>query len=64
MFCDPDPMFDSDWPLTAKGRQLARRLFAQHSAWLAGLFANLSPAERSQLARLLTKAAAGMKAPA
>lgn len=50
--------------LTAKGRQLARRLFAQHSAWIAGLFANLSPAERSQLARLLTKAAAGMKAPA
>ncbi|HWK95772.1 MAG TPA: GNAT family N-acetyltransferase [Pseudolabrys sp.] len=23
MFCDPDPMFDSDWPLTAKGRAFA-----------------------------------------
>ncbi len=50
--------------LTTKGRQLARRLFAQHSAWIAGLFASLSPAERGQLAKLLTKAAAGMKAPA
>lgn len=23
MFCNPDPMFDSDWPLTAKGRAFA-----------------------------------------
>lgn len=23
LFCDPDPMFDSDWPLTAKGRAVA-----------------------------------------
>jgi CelD/BcsL family acetyltransferase involved in cellulose biosynthesis len=30
LFCDPDPMFDSDWPLTAKGRAfaLAHRGFA------------------------------------
>lgn len=30
MFCDADSMFDSDWPLTAKGRAfaLARRAFA------------------------------------
>lgn len=23
LFCDPDPMFDSDWPLTGKGRAFA-----------------------------------------
>ena len=30
MFCDPEPMFDSTWPLTAKGRAftMARRFYA------------------------------------
>ena len=50
--------------LTAKGRQLARKLFARHSQWFAGLFSNLSPAERGQLGKLLAKAAAGLEASA
>lgn len=43
--------------LTRKGRQLARKVFDQHSHWIAGLFATLSPTERRQLARLLGKVA-------
>ena len=50
--------------LTANGRQLARKLFARHSQWIAGLFSNLSPAERGQLGKLLAKAAAGLEASA
>lgn len=48
--------------LTRQGKQLARRLFEQHGRWIAGLFGGLSAAERTQLARLLDKVAAGMAA--
>lgn len=41
--------------LTPTGRALAGTLVAQHSRWIASLFAPLSPNERKQFARLLGK---------
>lgn len=46
--------------LTDAGRQLAGQVFAQHGRWIGGLFAGLAPAERTQLATLLDKAADGL----
>ncbi len=49
--------------LTPAGRQLARQVFAEHNAWMAGLFEHLDTSERRQLARLLTKARQGLPSP-
>ncbi|AUL46989.1 MarR family transcriptional regulator [Bordetella trematum] len=49
--------------LTRAGRQLARQVFAEHNAWMAGLFKHLDAAERRQLTRLLTKARQGLPSP-
>lgn len=46
--------------LTRRGKQLARKIFDQHSRWIGGLFANLNMSEREQLAALLTKVAANV----
>jgi len=46
--------------LTPHGQQVARPVFEQHSHWIAGLFGNLSTAERTQLALLLDKVAANV----
>ncbi|WP_418646776.1 MarR family winged helix-turn-helix transcriptional regulator [Thauera butanivorans] len=43
--------------LTRKGKQTAKKVFDQHGRWIAGLFGNLSPSEREQLACLLDKVA-------
>ena len=43
--------------LTGKGQQVAQQAFAQHSRWIAGLYAGLSASERQQLAQLLDKVA-------
>lgn len=43
--------------LTARGKELATTLFAQHSRWIASLFAGLSAAECTQLSYLLNKVA-------
>lgn len=43
--------------LTRKGKQLAKKVFAQHSHWIAQLFGDLSPNERKQLNTLLNKVA-------
>lgn len=48
--------------LTPQGQQLAQAVVAQHGRWIAGLFGGLTPAERSQLAGLLDKVAAGLAA--
>ncbi|MCG7220794.1 MarR family transcriptional regulator [Acinetobacter sp. AG3] len=43
--------------LTAKGKQVAKTVFDQHSRWIASLFAGLTQAEREQLTGLLEKVA-------
>lgn len=43
--------------LTSKGKELASTVIDQHGLWIAGLFSNLSAAERKQLTRLLDKVA-------
>ncbi|HVR53510.1 MAG TPA: MarR family transcriptional regulator [Pseudorhodoferax sp.] len=48
--------------LTARGQAVAEQVFAQHGRWIAGLFADLSGAERQQLAGLLDKVARGLAA--
>lgn len=48
--------------LTDKGQAVAEQVFAQHGRWIAGLFAELSGAERQQLAGLLDKVARGLAA--
>ncbi|ENO90486.1 MarR family winged helix-turn-helix transcriptional regulator [Thauera linaloolentis] len=48
--------------LTAKGSLMARRLFDEHSRWIAGLFGKLSTDERGQLAALLAKVADNLDA--
>lgn len=51
--------------LTRRGKQLAKKMFDQHSRWIGSLFANLTLSEREQLALLLTKVTAnvGSEAP-
>lgn len=49
--------------LTPQGQRLADSLLAQHSQWIASLFAALEPTERKQLAALLHKAAANLPPP-
>ena len=46
--------------LTRKGRRVAKSVFDQHGRWIAGLFDNLSEAERGQLATLLDKLASNL----
>lgn len=46
--------------LTRQGRQLARKVFAEHGRWIGGLLGGLSLAERKQLGTLLTKVAASL----
>lgn len=46
--------------LTPRGRQLAQAVVAEHGRWIAGVFDGLSVVERSQLAGLLEKVAAGL----
>ena len=46
--------------LTQKGKEVAKDVFKQHSSWIAGLFDNLSLAERHQLAVLLDKVAVNL----
>lgn len=41
--------------LTAKGKSIAQRVFAQHSRWISGIFAHLNSDERQQLTQLLKK---------
>ncbi|NMG72825.1 MarR family winged helix-turn-helix transcriptional regulator [Parazoarcus communis] len=48
--------------LTRKGKQVAKKVFDQHSRWIAGLFGNLSTPERQQLATLLDKVATNLGA--
>lgn len=43
--------------LTRKGKRVANAVVEQHGRWIGGLFANLSTAERKQLAGLLDKVA-------
>lgn len=43
--------------LTAKGKQVAKSVFDQHSRWIASLFAGLTQVEREQLTGLLEKVA-------
>ena len=50
--------------LTHKGKRLAKIVFEQHSHWAASLFANMSGAERKQLAVLLRKVAGNLRAAA
>ena len=47
--------------LTRKGKEVAKDVFKQHSSWIAGLFDNLSLAERHQLAVLLDKVAVNLR---
>jgi len=47
--------------LTRKGKCVANNVFAQHGRWIAGLFGNLSPSERTQLATLLDKVAGNLE---
>lgn len=47
--------------LTRKGRQLARKVFAQQARWFGGLFASLSTTERRQLSRTLSKLSADIR---
>lgn len=47
--------------LTPQGKQLAKRVFASHSTWIAGLFSGLSNSERQQLTLLLNKVATGLQ---
>lgn len=49
--------------LTPKGKLMAKKVFDQHSAWIAGLFGNLSAPERKQLTALLDKVAANLDTP-
>ncbi len=60
MFCNPDPMFDSDWPLTAKGRAFAlvHRGFAaaKRSVKQTPTLWNVIVAARRIKARLTNKA--------
>ena len=46
--------------LTRKGRQTAKKVFAQHGRWIAGLFGNLDSNERRQLTTLLDKVAGNL----
>lgn len=46
--------------LTCKGKQVAGKVFDQHSRWIAGLFENLSASELLQLAALLDKVAGNL----
>ncbi|QKV52504.1 MarR family winged helix-turn-helix transcriptional regulator [Comamonas antarctica] len=48
--------------LTARGRELAQAVVAEHGRWIAGVFGGLSAAERIQLEGLLDKVAAGLAA--
>lgn len=48
--------------LTHKGKRLAKTVFEQHGRWAASLSANLSAAERKQLAALLGKVAGNLGA--
>lgn len=57
---DPDDRRALRIRLTDKGRQVAKQVFAQHGRWIAGLFGNLSVAERGQLAGLLDKVASNL----
>ena len=41
--------------LTAKGKRVAKAAFEQYGRWIAGLYGNLSAAERRELAALLEK---------
>ena len=41
--------------LTSKGKLIAKKVFDQHSRWIANLFGNLSLQERNQLSTLLEK---------
>lgn len=41
--------------LSAKGKAMATKLFAEHTQWIGGLFDALSPAERKRLDELLAK---------
>ncbi|WP_233772460.1 MarR family winged helix-turn-helix transcriptional regulator [Achromobacter sp. AONIH1] len=41
--------------LSAKGKAIATKLFAEHTQWIGGLFEALSPAERKRLGELLGK---------
>lgn len=41
--------------LTSKGKLIAKKVFDQHSRWIADLFGNLSLQERNQLSTLLEK---------
>lgn len=43
--------------LTCKGKRVAKNVFDQHGRWIASLFDNLSPSERTQLTALLDKVA-------
>lgn len=43
--------------LTPKGKQIAKKVFDEHTRWIANLFSNLSIAERQQLMSLLSKVA-------
>lgn len=47
--------------LTRKGKRVAKNVFDQHGRWIAGLFGNLSPSERTQLAALLDKVAGNLE---
>lgn len=46
--------------LTHKGKQITKKVFDQHSRWIAGLFGNLSISERIQLGMLLEKVATNL----
>ncbi|WP_114471610.1 MarR family winged helix-turn-helix transcriptional regulator [Pseudorhodoferax soli] len=46
--------------LTPKGRRVAKTVVEQHGRWTAGLSANLSASERSQLTALLEKVAGNL----
>ncbi len=48
--------------ITRKGRQLARKVFAQQSRWYAGLFESLSTNERRQLGKTLAKLSSDIRA--
>ena len=44
--------------LSAKGKAIATKLFAEHTQWIGGLFEALSPAERKRLGELLGRSGA------
>lgn len=49
--------------LTRKGRQVAKKVFEQHTHWIASLFGNLDAAQRQQLAALLDTVASNLSQP-